>query len=136
MVYRKVAFFVYRSQLKLVWRHLVVSRLAGYSQFEGTYFEVFHERLHPVRYRSEVVVVHLLVLSAFVAHQRPACKHQVGACRVQSLVYEKVLLFPSQVAANAFHLGVEIPANICRRHIDRVQRPEQRRLVVERLACI
>ena len=42
--------------------HLVVARLTGDAQFEGLYFEIFHERLHALGNGAKVVVVHLLVL--------------------------------------------------------------------------
>ena len=75
MVYGQVGLFEYGSQFKLVGRHFVVARFAGYAQFESLYFQVFHEGLHTFGNCSEVVVVHLLVLGRVVSHERSTCEH-------------------------------------------------------------
>ena len=93
----QVALLEDRGQLKLVGCHLVVACLARDGQFQGLNLEVLHEGLHAVGDGAEVVVVHLLVLSALVTHQRAACEHQVGAGRVEPLVDEEVLLLPSEI---------------------------------------
>ena len=85
-----------------------MARFARYAQFEGLYFEVFHKGLHAFRNSSEVVVVHLLVLGRVVSHQRSPSEHQVGTGKIEALVYQEVFLFPTQVAANFLHFGVEI----------------------------
>ena len=46
VVYGEVAFFKYWSQLKLVWRHFVVSCLYRYSKLEGLNLKVLHECSH------------------------------------------------------------------------------------------
>ena len=122
--------------LKLVRRHLVVARLARYGQLQGAYLQVLHEGLHAVGYGAEVVVVHLLVLGRVVAHERAAGEHQVGAGVVKPLVDEEVLLLPAQVAHHLLHGGVEVVAHLRGRHVHRVERAQQRRLVVERLAGV
>ena len=58
----QIALLVDRGQFKLVGGHLVVARLTRDAQFEGMYFEIFHERLHALGNGAKVVVVHLLVL--------------------------------------------------------------------------
>ncbi len=136
VVYGQVAFLVYRGQFKLVGRYLVVTCLARYGQLESSYFEIFHESLHTVGDGSEVMVVHLLVLGRVMSHQCAAGEQQVGAGRIESLVYEKILLFPSQIALYFLYVGVEVPADVGGGHVHSVQRAQQRCLVVECLARI
>ena len=136
MVDSQIAFLVYRSQLKLIRGYLVVTCLAGYGQFERTYLEVFHECLHTVGDCSEIMVVHLLVLCAFVPHERAACEHQIGAGRIKPLVYEKVFLFPTKVTLHLAHFGIEIPADVGGSPVHGMQCTKQRGLIVKRLAGV
>ncbi len=82
VVYGQVALFENRRKLKLVGSNLVVARLAGDAEFESLDFEVAHEFLYAFGDSSEVVVVHLLVLSRVVAHEGATREQQVGACGV------------------------------------------------------
>ena len=111
VVHRKVGLLVDGGELKLVGRHLVVSRLARNAQLQGLYLEVFHERLHAVGDGSEVVVVHLLVLRRVVSHERAAREHKVGACRIETLVDKEIFLFPSEVRNHLLHVRVEIASH-------------------------
>lgn len=63
MVVGQIGLLKYGCELKLVGCHLVVASLAGYTEFVGLDFEVEHEGLHTFGYRTEVVVLKLLVLA-------------------------------------------------------------------------
>ena len=58
------------------------------------------------------MVVHLLVLGALMTHQRATCHEQVGTGRIEALVHEEILLFPTQIDLYLGHIVVEILANI------------------------
>ena len=136
MIYRKVGFFKDRSQLKLVGCHLVMTCFAGNTQFERLNFEVFHKRLNPFGDGAEVVIVHLLIFGRVVSHQRSARQHQVGTGKIKTLVYQKILLFPSQITRNLLHLWVKILCHSSCRTVYGLQRAQQGCLIVERFACV
>ena len=71
-----------------------------------------------------------------MTHQCATGQQQVGAGRVQPLIYEEVLLLPTEVAGHLLHRRVEIVAYLRCRHIDGMKGTQQRSLVVERLAGI
>ena len=136
VVHGQVALLEDGSQFKLVGSHLVVASLAGDTQFQGVYLQVFHESCHSSGYAAEVVVVHLLVLGTVVPHESAACHHQVGTCSIETLIHEEILLLPSQVGDHLLHVGVEIASHIGGSLVDSLQRLLQRSLVVESLAGI
>ena len=71
-----------------------------------------------------------------MTHQGAACEHEVGACRVETLVNEEILLLPTEVADNLLYFRIEIVADICCSHVYGVQCAKERSLVVECLACV
>ena len=112
VVNSQVALLEDRSQLKLVGCHLVVTGLHGDSQLQRLYLKILHKGLHTIGDSTKVVVVHLLVLRTLVSHQRTTRHQQVRTCRVETLVHEEILLFPSQVHLHLGHIVIEILANI------------------------
>ena len=64
------------------------------------------------------MVVHLLVLGRVVAHEGTPGEHEVGACRIETLVDEEVFLFPSEVGLHLLHLRIEIVAYCCGSHVN------------------
>ena len=62
VVYGQIGLLKDGSQLKLVGSHLVVTSLAGNTQFERLNLQFTHEGCHTFRDSAKVVVVHLLVL--------------------------------------------------------------------------
>ena len=136
MIDGKVGFFEDGCHFKLVGGHFVMACLARDAQFESLHFHVAHKGSDAFRDGTEVVVVHLLVLCRVVAHQCAACQQEVGAGRIETLVNEEILLFPSEVAGNFLDAGVEIVANIGGCHIDGMQCSQQRCLIVECLTGI
>ena len=136
MVDSQIALLVDGGQLKLVGSHLVVTCLHRDSQLQRLNLQILHKGLYTVRYGAEVVVIHLLVLGTLVAHQRATRHQQVRACRVQTLVHQEILLFPSQVHLNLGDVVVEILANILGGLSYGMQGTQQRSLIVERLTCV
>ena len=136
VVHGEVSLLEDRRALKLVRRHLVVTCLHGDAELKGLDLQVFHEGLHTLRDRPEVVVVHLLVLGALMAHQRTACENEVRTCGIEILVDEEILLLPAEVGDDLLHVGIEIVAYIGSSDIHGMQCSQQRSLVVERLARI
>ncbi len=136
MVIGKVCFLEYGSALELVGSHLVVTGFYGYAQTVAADFEVEHECFHARGDGAEVVVFELLVLGAFMSHEGTACEHEVGACAVERLVHEEVLLLPSEIGDAVFHLGVEVACHGGGGLVDCVERLQQRSLVVEGFAGV
>ena len=136
MIDSQVAFLENRSQLKLVRSNFVVAGLNGDTQFESLNFKIFHKGSHTGRNGTEIMVFKLLVLRSLMTHQRTSGKQQVGACGIQTFVYQEIFLFPSQVSHYLFHARIEIMANIYRSLINGTQCLKQRSLIVERLTCI
>ena len=132
----EVALLVDRGEFELVGSDLIVTRLTRDGQFERLYLQILHKRLYTVGNRAEVVVVHLLVFRAFMAHQCASCHEQVGAGRVKAFIDEEVLLFPTEVHLNLTYIIVEITTDLVCRLRDGPDGAEQRRLVVECLARV
>ena len=136
MIDCKVALLVNGCKLKLVGGGLVVTGFCGDSQLHCLYFEVLHKGCHTGGYRAEIVVLELLVFSTVVPHKGAPCEQQIGAGEQHTLIYKKILLLPTKIGGNFLYILVEITAHIGGRFIYRTKRFKQRRLIVERLACI
>ena len=95
MVDSQVTFFENRSQLKLARSNLVVASLARNTQFKRADFQFFHKGLNSLWDCTKIMVVHLLVFSRIMSHQRSTCKNQVRTSRIQGRINEKIFLFPS-----------------------------------------
>ena len=132
----QVAFLEDGGEFKLVGGHLVVARLAGDAEFEGADFEVAHKFGHTFGDGAEVVVVHLLVLAALVPHQGAARQEEVGACGIEALVNEEIFLLPTEVGADALHIGAEIAGYGSGGAVDGSQGFLERCLVVKGLARV
>ena len=107
MVYCQIALLEYRGELKLVGGHLIMACLTGDSELQSLNLKIFHKGLYTIGDGSEIVIVHLLILGTFVAHQRTTCHDQVRTGRVESLVYEEILLFPTQVHLDLLYIVVK-----------------------------
>ena len=136
MVYGKIAFLIDWCQLKLVWCHLVMTGLARDAEFECLDFQILHESLHTLRDGSEIMVIHLLVLRRVVSHQGTARKHQVRTSRVKALIYQEVLLLPTEIGLHLLYLWIEIVAHLGSRLTQGMERAEQWSLVVQSLTGI
>ena len=136
MVNGKVHLLKYRSQLKLVRSHLIVSCLTRYAQLKSLNLQILHKRSHTLWYSTEVVVIHLLVLSRGVTHQRTSCKQKVRTSRVQSFINKEILLFPSQIRHTLLNLRIKVMHHICGSLVNGMYSLQQRSLIVQRLTCI
>ncbi len=132
----EVSFLEDRSKLKLVWSHLVVTCLAWDAKFESLNLKLLHEGCHTLWNGTEVVVIHLLVLSRVMSHECASCEQKVRTCGIQSLVNEEVLLLPSEIRLHLLHFGIEIVAYLSSGYVDCLQRTQQRRLIVECLTAV
>ena len=79
MVDCQVALLVDRGQLKLIGRHLVVTRLTGDGQLQRLDLQILHESLYAIRNRAEVMIIHLLVFRTLMTHQCASGHQQVRA---------------------------------------------------------
>ena len=132
----QVTFFKDRSQFELVGSYFVVAGLQWNTQFERFNFQLFHKFHDAGRNGTEVVIFQLLVLTAFVAHQRTTAKQQVGTGGIQTFVYQEVFLFPSQISVYFLYIRIEIVAYVDGGFIDGFQCFQQGSLIVQRFAGI
>ena len=75
MVVGKICFFKNRCHLKLVGGNLVVASFCRNAKFVALNLKVKHKGFHTRRYRAEIVVFQLLVLSALMPHKRAPGHH-------------------------------------------------------------
>ena len=136
VVHREVGLLEHGGTFELVGGHLVVAGLDGDAQLEGLGLEVAHEGMHAVRDGTEVMVLQLLTLGRSMAEERPPGHHDVRPGVVKGLVNEEVLLFPTQRGHHFAHFLVEVAGHFGRRLVHCMQRPQQRHLVVQRLAGV
>ncbi len=97
VVVGEVGFLEYGGKFELIGGNLVVARLGGNAEAVTFDLEVEHESFDARRDGSEVVVLKLLVLGRFVAHEGASGHHQVGTCAVERLIDQKIFLFPSEI---------------------------------------
>jgi hypothetical protein len=111
-----------------------VARLDRHAEARELELAVHHVGEHALGDRPEVVVVELVPLRGLGAEERPARVDQVGALEVVLLVDQEVLLLGPDGREDA-RRGVvaEQPQRADRRARQRVHRPQQRDLRVERL---
>ena len=80
MVNSEVCLLEDRSKLELVRSYLIVACLTRNTKLESLNLKVAHESTYTLWDRTEVVVVHLLILSRRVSHEGTACKEKVRTC--------------------------------------------------------
>ena len=136
VVVGQVTLLIDGRELELVGRDLVVAGLERDAQAERLDLQLFHELEDAGRDGTEVVILELLVFRALMPHQRAARHQEIRARGIQPLVDQEIFLLPAQIGVNLLDVGVEIVANVGRRLVDRLERLQERRLVVERLARI
>ena len=111
LVVGKIGLAVDGRKLELIGRHLVVAGLQRNAEAVSGYLDILHERRHPRRDGSEIVVVQLLVLGRIVSHQRAAGDHEVRTGGIERLVDEEVLLLPSEIGVDFADRRIEKPAD-------------------------
>ena len=123
-------------QLKLVGGHLVVTGGHRNAQLVRLHLKVLHERRHALWDGPKVVVVQLLTLCRGRAEEGATCHRQIGTGGVQRLVHQEVLLLPAQGGVHLGDVLVEVLAHRRGCSVHSRQRFQQRRFVVERIACV
>ena len=98
MIDGQIRLFENRGTLELIRGHLV--------------FQFFHESRNPCRDGTEILILQLLILRGRMPHQRTTTQFQIGTGIVQSLIHQKIFLFPSQRGNHSLHVFIEILANI------------------------
>ena len=136
VVISQIGLFENRSKFELVRSHLIVAGFYRDSQLLTFVFQILHKSNHPSRYRTEIMIIQLLIFSTFMSHHRPAGKYQIRTGRPQAFVYQKIFLLPSQIREHFFHLRVEIPANIHSRTVYCLECPQKRGLEIQGLPRI
>ena len=135
MIMGQVGLLEQRGDLELTGRDLVVPGLGQDALLEQLAVDLDHEGQHPLRDGAEVVIIELLALGRLGAEQGPAGAHQVRAGVVEVLVDQEVLLLRTGEGHHGVDVGVaeqlQQPGGL-RAH--RLLRPQQRRLLVQRLA--
>ena len=94
MIVGQVAFLKNGRTFKLVRGHLVVTGCNGNTQFQGLHFKFPHECIHALGNRTEIMVLQLLAFGGSVPEKRPSRHHEIWPRIEQSLVHEKIFLFP------------------------------------------
>ena len=125
-----------RGELELRGRDLVVARLGWDAEAPELALDLLHELDHAGADRAEVVVLELLVLGRGRAEERAAGLHEVGAQLVELAVDEEVLLLGAERDAHRLLRKPEAPHQARRRALQRLDRAQERRLAVERLAAV
>ncbi len=91
------------------------------SQLVAFDFQVEHKRLHTRRYCPEIVVFKLLVFSTLMTHEGTAGHNKVGTRRIQSLIDQEILLFPSKIRQYMTHIFIEIACHIGSGLVNRIK---------------
>ncbi len=123
--------------LELAGGHLVVAGLRRDPQAPELAVEIHHEGEDPLADRAEVLVLELLALGRRGAEERAAGEDEVGAELGEAPVDEEVLLLGADARVDARRRRVpEPPEDADRLLPERLLGPEERDLVVERLARV
>ena len=137
VVGRDVRGRVDRRQLMLGGSHLVVLGLGHHAELPQLLVQVFHIRRDSRLDRPEVVIVHLLAFGRSRAEQGPAAEPQVGTGVVHLLCYKEIFLLRTHRRHDALCGGVaEQPQHAQRLSVQRFHRPQERSLLVERMAAV
>ena len=125
-----------RRELVLVRRDLAVARAERDAEAEALGLDLLHarERGRRVRRGRHVVVAHLLAARRVGAHDRAAREHQILALRVLVARDEEDLLLEADVRPEARGLVAQELEEAHALAVERVDRAEERRLLVERVA--
>src|SRR5205823_4745805 len=73
----QVNFFKGGCYLKLARCYLIVARANGHTQLHGFKFKIHHERVHPWRDRTKIVIFQLLSASWRMTKYSTASQHQI-----------------------------------------------------------
>ena len=107
VINRNIGLLELRRALELVRSHLVVTCLDRYAKPVGGVFEVLHKLLDPLRNRTPIVILKLLVLGGRMPHQRTTGLHQVRTGIIEGLVHEEIFLLPTEGRINLCNVLVK-----------------------------
>ncbi len=129
-----VALLVDRGDLELAGRDLVVAGLDRNAQGVELRLGVGHEAQDPVGNRAEVMVFEFLAARGLGPEEGAARHDQIGAAVEIVLVDQEVLLLRAEAAADPAHRRLEEVERRNHRFVERLDRAQERRLEIERLA--
>ena len=66
-----------------------------------------------------------------MAHQRAAGHQQVRTCGIKALIYQEVLLLPTQIGIDLLYIRIEVVADIDRCLVDCLQGFQERSFIVQ-----
>ena len=95
MIVCQVHVFEDRRHFELVRCYLVMPRTDRDTCLEGFVLQIAHERQHPCRNSSEIVILQLLALGTVVSHERTTGEHQIRTGVIERFVHQEILLFPA-----------------------------------------
>ena len=126
------------GQLVLAGGDLVMPSLDGDAELEKPSFDFGHIAQNSRGDGSKVVIVELVALRRRGADQGTAADHQVESFAKEILIDQEILLFASEGADDLRHvlIGAEDFQDTCRLFCHRLDRANERRLHVERLAGV
>ena len=125
------------GQLMLSRCHFVVLRLGQNAQFPEFLVEFLHERRYPGLDGAEIVVIQLLALGRAGTEERPAGVDQVRTAVIERAVHQEILLLRSH--AGPYTVDILIAEQMQDPHglpVERLHRPQQRGLFVQRFAAV
>ena len=135
MVGREVGILEHRRELELARRDLVVARLGRNSELEQLAFALEHEGEHPFGNRAEIMILELLAFRRRRAEQRSAGRQQIRPREKEMPVDQEIFLLGAGVRDHRSRILVtEKLQNALSLLVQRLQRAQQRGLLVERLA--
>ena len=129
-----VGVLVDRGEFELLRRHFVVTRLHGHAQPEEVRLDGLDVGHHAVVDCAEVVVVQLLALRRPGAEKGATRVDEVRTAVVELLVDQKVLLLGPKIGRDATRVVSEERQRSPSDPVQRIDRPEQRGLVVKAVA--
>ena len=126
-----------RRKFVLRRRHFVMLGLGSHAQFPAFLVYFFHVAGNPLADGSQIVVVHLLPLGRHGAEKRPAGIDQVLPLEPFFFINKEIFLFRSYRRSHSLRCGVAEKAEQTERlGVHRFHGTQQRRLLIQSLACI
>ena len=117
----QIGLFKNRGNFELIGRNFIMTGFNRDTQHVTLDFEVLHESFYSWRYSPEIVIFQLLIFGTFVSHESSTGKYQIGTSRIQTFIYQKIFLFPTQIGIDVFYIFVEISTYGCCRFVYAIQ---------------
>jgi hypothetical protein len=130
-----IRLFENRCALELMRCNFIVTRLERNAELEQLVFHVRHVLKNAVLDRAEIMVFQLLAFWRRRTKERASRQQQVRAGLEIVLVDEEIFLLRTEGRENLFRIALEIAQDAKGCIIERLNRAQQWRLRVERMAC-